>query len=350
MIRRTDPPSASIESAFAAISDSEFAQLTALIRESTGIFIPPGKKLLLQARLSERMRALGIASFADYHRHVVAEENGELARMTDAVCTNETRFFRDEEQLAHLERVVLADWSSQGTRGNGPRRIRVWSAGCSTGEEAFSIAMLLLAKLPADSGFSVEVLGTDISGVALDRARSARWPAHRIHEIPEAYRQRFLDIDPESGDFTPSRELRSVVRFQRLNLVDVYYPATGRFDLVFCRNVLIYFDTATRAAIARRLVDRLSAEGLLLLGMSESLLAMRDGSLTPPTEGDLVAAAAHLRSVGPAIYALGKSRRVARPPASPAPARLPSLPPVSSSRQAMWAASLIAALAPLPLR
>jgi chemotaxis protein methyltransferase CheR len=306
MRQSNDLPLASSESDLTAISDNDFAQLTLLIREHAGIFIPPGKKLLLTARLSERMRALGMKSYADYHRHVLSSGNGELSRMTDAVCTNETRFFRDAEQLAYLEKVVLPQWLLEAARTGQPRRIRVWSAGCSTGEEAFTIAMVLLAKLPPDRGFSIEVLGTDISGAALDRARLARWSAARALEIPEGYRQRFFEVSPKTGDFEPSRDLRNVVRFQRLNLSDPFYPTTGRFDLVLCRNVLIYFDTATRAAIARRLVDRLTPDGLLLLGMSESLLAMRDGSLSPP--GDLPPGSGHLRSVGPAVYS-----RYARP-------------------------------------
>jgi len=286
------------------ISDSDFVQLTSLIRERTGIFLPPGKKPLLAARLAERIRTLGLSSYADYHQHVLASGSSELSRMTDAVCTNETRFFRDTEQLDHLERVLIPAWIKAA---KGKRRIRVWSAGCSTGEEPFTIAMLLLARLPADLGFSIEVLASDISGQALDRARAARWSTQRMQEIPEAYRRRFFEVDPTTGDFTPTPELRNVVRFQRFNLYDWYYPVTGRFDLIFCRNVLIYFDTETRVGVTRRLVERLSTEGLLLLGLSESLLALRDGSLSPSSPAS--AGVRPLHAVGPAIYAQGKRAR-----------------------------------------
>lgn len=285
------------------ISDSDFVQLTTLIRERTGIFLPPGKKPLLAARLSERIRALGLASYAEYHQHVLAAGSAELSRMTDAVCTNETRFFRDTEQLDHIERKLIPRWAKAP---EGKRRIRVWSAGCSTGEEPFTIAMLLLARLPVDQGFSIEVLASDISGQALDRARAARWSTQRMQEIPEAYRQRFFEVDPGTGDHAPTPELRNVVRFQRFNLYDWYYPVTGKFDLIFCRNVLIYFDTETRAGVTRRLVERLAPEGLLLLGLSESLLALRDGSLSPASSPTGVRP---LHAVGPAIYAQGKRAR-----------------------------------------
>ncbi len=309
MTRPSDRPSASQESESAAISDSDFVELSALIRERTGISIPPGKKPLLAARLSERIRSLGIASYSDYHRRVLTSGNGELSRMTDAICTNETRFFRDDEQFDFLEKTVLPAWlaAAKGTT----RRLRIWSAGCSTGEEAFSIAMLLLAKIPPESGLSVEVLATDISSAALDRARAARWPAHRMAEIPESYRHRFFELDAATGEYQPSRDLRSVVRFQRLNLCDWYTPVTGRFDLVLCRNVLIYFDTETRAAVTRRLVERLAPEGLLLLGMAESLLAVRDGSLSP-TGHPRETGVQPLRAVGPAIYAHADRSRAPR--------------------------------------
>ncbi len=290
----TDPPGASTDSPSSEISDTDFAHLTTLIQDRTGIYLHPGKKPLLAARLLERMRALGFVSYADYVRHVLTNGAAELSRMTDAVCTNETRFFREPEQIAHFEREVLPRWLVQAARTREPRRVRVWSAGCSTGEEAFSIAMCLLSKLPADH-FSIEVWGTDISGVALERARAARWPAHRMQEIPEAYRRRFFEEDPLTGEYGPSPDLRNVVRFQRLNLRDVY-PPTGRFDLIFCRNVLIYFDAETRATVIRKLAERLGPKGLLVLGMSESPLAARDPALP-------------LRSVGPAFYARTRSER-----------------------------------------
>lgn len=304
------PPPASPESVLATISDADFAQLTSLLRERTGIFLPPGKKPLLAARLLDRMRALGLTSYADYHRRVLADGTGELSRMTDALCTNETRFFRDAEQLDHIEKHLLPGWVGEPGPGDVVRRLRVWSAGCSSGEEAFSVAMVILAKLPPDRGITVEVLGTDISNVALDRARTARWPASRMTEIPDAHRERFLVKDARTGEYEPSRELRNVVRFQRLNLWDWYYPVTGKFDLILCRNVLIYFDADTRATVARRLAERLLPRGALVLGMSESLLAIRDRGLRAEgAEQELAPGLPPVVMVGPAVYAFAKPKK-----------------------------------------
>ncbi|MFO0589921.1 MAG: protein-glutamate O-methyltransferase CheR [Polyangiaceae bacterium] len=300
MNRPQHRPGASQESGQETISDSEFTQLTSLIRERTGLSIPLTKKALLTARLSERIRSLGMVSYSEYHRRVLSVGTGELTRMTEALCTHETRFFRDPEQLAFIEQKVLPGWLREAA--DKPRRIRIWSAGCSTGEEAFSIAMLLLAKAPPESGLTVDVLATDISNAALEKARHATFTEQRMAEVPESYRRRFFEHDAKTGEHRPTSDLRSVIRFQRLNLYDWHYPVTGRFDLVLCRNVLIYFDTETRAAVTRRLVERLAPDGLLFLGMAESLLAVRDGSLSATPE----AAPRDVRplvAVGPAIYA-----------------------------------------------
>ncbi len=296
-----------------SISDIDFLRITTLIQEQTGIYIPPGKKALLCARLSDRMCSLGLTSYSDYLHHVRTSESGELWKMMDAVCTNETRFFRDAEQLSHIETKVVPAWLVEAGRAGVPRRIRVWSAGCSTGEEAFTIAMLLLSKSPPGREhplFAVEILATDISNAALDKARAARFAPNRMLEIPEAYRQRYFEQDPASLDFQPSAELRNLVRFQRLNLSDANYPMTGRFDLILCRNVLIYFDAETRASVVRRLVSRLAPKGLLLLGMTESILAAQTrpnyASGYRPSEqrqaGRYSVGDTHLKVVGPAIY------------------------------------------------
>lgn len=306
----TKPHPASAEHVLATISDDEFAQITALLRERTGIFLPPGKKPLLAARLLDRMRALGLTSYADYHRRVLADGTGELSRMTDAICTNETRFFRDPEQLEHIASALVPAWIAEAAAASAPRRIRVWSAGCSSGEEPFSVAMLLLSKLPPDRGFSVEVLATDLSTVALEKARAARWPASRLADVPEAYRARYFVTDPHTGEVQPAPEVRNVVRFLRLNLCDWYYPVTGKFDVILCRNVLIYFDAETRATVARRLVERLSPKGALILGMSESLLAIRDKGLRAHgAEQELAPGLPPVHMVGPAVYMFAKPKK-----------------------------------------
>lgn len=300
-------PNHPVESVLKTISDTEFGELTKLIRERTGIFLPPGKKALLAARLLDRIHALGLRSFAEYHKCLLEEGSPELSRMIDAVATNETRFFRDVEQLEYIEEHLLPGFVAARSASETPRRIRVWSAGCSTGEEPYSVAMMLLSRLLPDR---VEIWGTDISTTALDRARAARFPEARLAEVPETFRRRFFVRDPKSGEYDLTATIRSAVHFQRLNLCDWPYPVTGKFDLILCRNVLFYFDAETRAKVARHLAERLSSKGALVLGMAESLLAIRDKALgMEGAEQKLSPGLPPLKMVGPAVYTFAKPSR-----------------------------------------
>src|SRR5688572_7467187 len=140
------------------VTDKEFALFQALIHQDAGIFLSPAKKALLVGRLSQRLRELSLTSFGAYYRRIVEGDSAERARMLDCICTNETRFFREPGHFDFLERQVFPNWAERN-----PRRIRVWSAGCSTGEEPYSLAMTLLHNLPSSRGWDIEVLGTDLS-------------------------------------------------------------------------------------------------------------------------------------------------------------------------------------------
>jgi len=252
-----------------SLSAKEFKLFQSLVHRETGIALSDQKRALLVGRLAPRMRALSIASFGAYFDRVSADRD-ELVRMIDSVCTNETHFFREPKQFAFLEEQVLPRWRAEAERGDRRREVRVWSAGCSTGEEPYSIAMSLSAQLP---DWSIEILGTDISTKVLDRASSAIWPIERATEIPSRYRKSFMlrGAGPQEGKMAARPELSALVRFARVNLHHETYPVTGRFDLIFCRNVLIYFDAPSKRRIIDRLIDRLTPRGLFFLGHSESL-------------------------------------------------------------------------------
>jgi len=198
--------------------------------------------------------------------------------MFDAISTNETHFFREPNQFAFLEEKVIPSWREPSFL---KRRIRVWSAGCSTGEEPYSIAMTLLANLPAETGFSFEILATDISTRVLERAREAVWPIAKAHEIPFAHRRAFMlkGEGPETGKMMARRALRDLVRFERLNFQDERWAITGTFDLIFCRNALIYFDAPGRNRVVDKLLDRLTPDGYFFMGHSESLNPQAHGVL-----------------------------------------------------------------------
>jgi len=251
------------------VSDAEFARYQALINREAGIWLAPVKKALLVGRLARRLRELGIDSYGAYFQRVEADEV-ERIRMLDAICTNETHFFREPRHFEFLEQRLYPAWRADADAGRRPRRIRAWSAACSTGEEPYTLAMSLLASFP--SGWDLQVLASDLSTRVLDRADAGVWPIEKAKEIPEEHLKAFMlkGFGAQEGLMKAGPEIRALVRIARVNLVGEALPP-GPFDLVFCRNVLIYFDRATKVRVVERLLDRLHPAGYLFLGHAESL-------------------------------------------------------------------------------
>jgi len=279
------------------IGDHDFARFQALVHREIGIYLGETKRCLLVGRLSRRLRDLGLGSFAEYYAQVESDPE-ERIRMFDAISTNETRFFREPAHFQLLKEQILPRWRSEADEGRRPRSLRVWSAASSTGEEAYSLAMTLLRSFPAGAGWEIEILGTDISTRVLDVARQAIWPLERSREIPEADLKSFMlrGFGPEEGMMKAGPEIRSLVHFHRLNLMDDVYPGIGEIDLLFCRNVLIYFDAPTKEAVVSRLLRHLAPSGYLFLGHAESLSSM----------------AVPVRSVVATVYAKSGSGTAAR--------------------------------------
>ena len=277
------------------ISDQDFGQFQALVNKEAGIWLSPVKKALLVGRLARRLRDLGITTYAEYYERVT-EDPAERTRMVDAICTNETHFFREPRHWEFLADTVYPAWQEQANAGKRERHVRVWSAACSSGEEPYSLAMSLLTAFP--SGWSLEELATDLSTKILDRARHATWPIAKASEIPEPYLKAFMlkGFGSYEGTMRAGPEIRSVIKFQQLNLNGEDWPPAQSFDLVFCRNVLIYFDRVTKERVVGRLLDRLVPTGFLFLGHAESLGGFTD----------------RVRSIIPTVYALGTSRRAER--------------------------------------
>ena len=256
------------------ITQQEFKLFQELIYRKAGIYLAPSKKGLIEARLARRLRELGLSSFGAYYHRVVEEgDGGELVHLLNRISTNETHFLREPKQFEFLGQRVFPEWTSQGASGKRSRRIRVWSAGCSTGEEPYSLAMVLLEHFPPSAGWEIELLATDLSTRALELARTAVWPIAKVKEIPPRYLKRFMlkGTRTQEGKMKAGPEIRSVVRFERLNLNDELYPVTGLFDVIFCRNVLIYFDTQSRARVIHRLLNYLVPAGYFFVGHAESL-------------------------------------------------------------------------------
>jgi chemotaxis protein methyltransferase CheR len=254
-----------------AVSDDEFALFQRLIHHESGIFLQPSKRALLQGRLTRRLRELELATYGAYYRRV-SEDPVEKVRMLDCICTNETRFFREPRHFEFVREEVLP-----ALRRRDVRRLRAWSAGCATGEEPYSLAMLLCDELGLDA--SVRILASDLSTRALAHAEAAVWPIERMTEIPERYRKRYMlrGTRSQAGRMKAGPELRDRVTFLRLNLNDWIYNLQGTFELIFCRNVLIYFDAAAKARVVEQLLAHLQPGGFLLVGHAESLTGLSDG-------------------------------------------------------------------------
>jgi chemotaxis protein methyltransferase CheR len=255
------------------LTDREFALFQRLIHRETGIFLPDAKKALVVARLGRRLHVLGLHTFADYFDVVEQDRDGEKTVMVDSICTNETRFFREPRQFEFLESDVLPSWKMRGEAGLMPKRIRVWSAACSTGEEPFSLAMLLRTHFPTNEGWTIQILASDLSTKALAIARDGVWPFQRAAEVPPPYLRAYMlrGVRGEGGKMRAQDSIRSMIEFRQINLNDEQYMVDGPFDLIFCRNVLIYFNRETKAAVVNRLARHLTPQGLLFLGHSETL-------------------------------------------------------------------------------
>ncbi|MBI3206325.1 MAG: protein-glutamate O-methyltransferase CheR [Myxococcales bacterium] len=250
-----------------ALSPMAFEAIRDLLYSISGITLGPAKHGLVQARLGKRLRELGLDSFEAYVARL-GSDPAEVPRMVDAMTTNKTSFFREAVHFDFLLERALPVWRRPD------HRPRVWSAGCSTGEEPYSLAMLLVESLSEPRLRDASILATDISERVLARARSGEYSGGALGDIAPRRRERFFEPSETGGRVRP--EVRSLVRFARLNLLESW-PMRGPFDAIFCRNVMIYFDEPTRARLAQRFRALLAPGGLLLIGHSETLGASHEG-------------------------------------------------------------------------
>lgn len=257
------------------VSPETFASFQALIYAEAGIWLAPHKTALLASRLAKRMHLRGADNLHKYYKIVRGDEQ-ERTVMLDCITTNETHFFREPRHFEFLVEKVFPQWKESSRNGKKEKIVRVWSAGCSTGQEPYSLAMLLLKHLP---GWHLEILGTDISTRVLQRAQTGIYEATRQREIPDDYLHSFMlrGTGEQEGNIKVMPEVRKLVRFQWLNLNANVYPKTS-FDLIFCRNVLIYFNRESKAKVIQKMLRQLSPQGLLFLGHSENLSGLATGA------------------------------------------------------------------------
>ncbi|GAB4565421.1 MAG: protein-glutamate O-methyltransferase [Haliangiales bacterium] len=254
------------------LGDAEYKRFQRLILQRSGIYLADSKKSLLIGRLIGRIHRLGMKSFEDYYNCAIADPR-EMGELLDCICTNETKFFREPAHFEYLEQTIIPRFIAENKRGVRGMTVRVWSAACSTGEEAYSLAMSLCWHLPSTSGWKVEIWATDLSRHALAQARRGTWSIAQQSQVPRHYLKRYMlrGVRGQRGMMAAGNALRSVLTFERINLNDDAYPRHGPFDIIFCRNVLIYFESQARIRVIRKLFDCLAHDGYFFMGHSESL-------------------------------------------------------------------------------
>lgn len=245
----------------------DFRVIAALLHADAGIALPAAKATLVYSRLAKRLRALGLGSFREYCALVAGADGvAERRQMLTSLTTNVTRFFREPHHFEHLKSVVLPPLLEAVRRGG---RVRLWSAACSTGQEPFSIALTVLSLMPEAAGLDVKVLATDIDFVVLAEGREGRYADACVAAVPPELRQRWFARDG-GGGWRVADELRHLVAFRELNLVGPW-PIKGPFQAIMCRNVVIYFEEDTQAAVWNRFTPLIGDGGHLYIGHSERL-------------------------------------------------------------------------------
>lgn len=258
-----------------AMTDREFARFADFIQRQCGIKMPPAKKTMLQGRLQKRLRLLSLDSFSLYADYVFSEKGKEeeLFHMIDAVTTNKTDFFRESKHFDYLRDIVLPSMMREANN-RGPRPFKGWSAGCSTGEEPYTLAMVLSKFAENNPSFRFSILATDISTKVLEIARTGIYQAEKIEPIPMEFRKKYLLRSTSKPVMRIVPELRACMKFMRLNFMHSDYALQDRMDVVFCRNVIIYFDRETQESILTRICRHLVPGGYLFMGHSETLNGM----------------------------------------------------------------------------
>jgi chemotaxis protein methyltransferase CheR len=260
------------------MSLQDFLSIREFVYGRTGIFFSESKQYFLENRLNRRLQEVKLSSYRDYLGLLQgAQGKEELKQLFNEITTNETSFWRNPPQIEAFQRIVLPEAAALA-KARGANRLRIWSAACSSGEEPFTLAMICReAKDTLLKGLSVEILATDISEKVLDQAREGNYGSYTLRNLtPVQVKQHFDALGPDS--FQVKSELKQLITFRNFNLVDyASYRTLGAFDVIFCRNVLIYFDDAVKAKVIKGFHEALQPRSFLLVGHSESIHAFNIG-------------------------------------------------------------------------
>lgn len=257
------------------LTEVEFSSIRKLVFENTGISLSPSKKELVKRRFTPRLKELGMGNFASYIKHVKNNHEKEITSFCNAITTNLTSFFREDHHFEFLKAealpVILKRNSMKG------RKLRVWSAGCSTGQEAYCLAMTLRTSVPGIGKWDVKILASDLDEKCLKTAANGSYPAEGFEKVPQKLISKYFFKKEEVVNrqtktlLQANDELKSMIAFNKLNLMDSVWPMKGKFDIIFCRNVFIYFDKETQVELMKRYSMLQSPGSYLCLGHSESI-------------------------------------------------------------------------------
>lgn len=259
-------------------TNTDFKFIRDLVAERTGIMLSENKRDLVYGRLSRRLRELEMSNFRDYCKLLEkGHDEEEMVQFVNAITTNLTSFFREDHHFEYLGKTLLPSLMQQKIQSNSERRIRIWSAGCSTGEEPYSIAMVLKEALGTDTSWDVRILATDLDTKVLAKGSSGIYEKNRVEGLSKSRLQKWIKAGSgeNEGKVRMSPKLRELITFKQLNLMNEW-PMNGPFDLIFCRNVVIYFNKPTQQVLFDRYANLLDHDGHLFLGHSETMFQKTD--------------------------------------------------------------------------
>lgn len=249
------------------MSEADFEKISELAYSYTGIVLGPQKKDMVYGRLARRLRDLNLQRVVDYLPLIQTDTQPEVSKFINAITTNLTSFFREQHHFDFLAKTACPEWTQTNASS---KKLRIWSAGCSTGEEPYSISMTLRENFNL-SGWDCKILATDLDSKVIEKGQQGIYGVDRIESLPMEQKKRWFLHDRNHTDVVKVKpELQSLIRFKRLNLLEKW-PMKGTFDLIFCRNVVIYFNEETQAILFDRYADMLKPGGYLIIGHSESL-------------------------------------------------------------------------------
>jgi chemotaxis protein methyltransferase CheR len=251
------------------MTDANFESLSKRIYDLAGISLSPHKKQLVYSRVAKRIRALGLPSFDAYCRVVSDDKSAEVGEFINSITTNLTSFFRENHHFDFLAKHIIPELKEIRKLD---KRIRVWSAGCSTGEEPYSIAATINSKLINDN-WDIKLLATDLDSNVLEHARRGIYGNDKVENMTDEQRRMLFDRKGPDGDMAAKDSLKKLITFNQLNLMQ-NWPMSGPFDVIFCRNVMIYFDKPTQKTLFENFYSKLSPSGYLIIGHSESMHGM----------------------------------------------------------------------------